>query len=142
MCSFGNEHFMASAIPILSKGELSNVMVTISSIDAIQKQEQHIRSSLALKGFVAKHHFEDIISISPRFQTLLRAAHRFAKSDDCIIILGETGTGKEVLAQSIHNHSKRCKNPFVEMCIRDRYEFRLQSWGHFHNIHIKRLNPQ
>ncbi|MDO4277426.1 MAG: sigma 54-interacting transcriptional regulator [Lachnoclostridium edouardi] len=113
MCSFGNEHFMASAIPILSKGELSNVMVTISSIDAIQKQEQHIRSSLALKGFVAKHHFEDIISISPRFQTLLRAARRFAKSDDCIIILGETGTGKEVLAQSIHNHSKRCKNPFV-----------------------------
>lgn len=113
MCSFGGEQYIASVIPILSKGELSNVMVNLDNVRTIQKQEQHIRNALAQKGFVAKHHFEDHESRNPEFRALVSTAKKFAKSDDCIIILGETGTGKEVFAQSIHNHSARANNPFV-----------------------------
>lgn len=113
MCSFGGEQYIASLIPILSKGELSNVMIDIDNVRTIQSQEQHIRNALAQKGFVAKHHFEDQESLSPVYQGLIRTAKRFAESEDCVIILGETGTGKEVLAQSIHNHSARANNPFV-----------------------------
>ncbi len=36
-----------------------------------------------------------------------------AKSDASVLIIGESGTGKEILAQSIHNASNRCNNPFV-----------------------------
>ena len=113
MCSFGGEQYIASAVPILSKEELSNVMVSIDNVRTIQRQEQHIRKALAQKGFVAKHRFEDNETHSPAFQALIRRAQKFAKSEDCVIILGETGTGKEVLAQSIHNGSKRADNPFV-----------------------------
>lgn len=113
MCSFGGEQYIASVIPILSKGELSNVMVNLDNVRTIQKQEQHIRNALAQKGFVAKHHFKDHESRNPEFRALVSTAKKFAKSDDCIIILGETGTGKEVFAQSIHNHSARANNPFV-----------------------------
>lgn len=113
MCSFGGEQYIASVIPILSKEELSNVMVTIDNIRTIQRQEQHIRNALAQKGFVARHHFEDHETKSSAFQTLIRTAKKFAKNDENIIILGETGTGKEVLAQSIHNYSDRNRNPFV-----------------------------
>jgi len=113
MCSFGGDQYIASVIPILAKGELSNVMVTIDNVRTIQRQEQHIRNALAQKGFVAKHHFEDHETQSPAFQTLIRAAKKFARSEDCVIILGETGTGKEVVAQSIHNYSKRAGSPFV-----------------------------
>lgn len=113
MCSFGGEQYIASLIPILSKGELSNVMIDIDNVRTIQNQEQHIRNALAQKGFEAKHHFEDQESLSSSYQGLIRTAKKFAQSEDSIIILGETGTGKEVLAQSIHNHSARANNPFV-----------------------------
>ncbi len=113
LCSFGGERYIASLIPILSKGELSNVMINIDNVRTIQNQEQHIRNALAQKGFLAKHHFEDHETRSPSYQSLIRTAKKFAESEDCVIILGETGTGKEVLAQSIHNHSGRAKGPFV-----------------------------
>ncbi len=113
MCSFGGEQYIASIIPILSKEELSNVMISLDNVRTIQKQEQHIRSALAQKGFVAKHHFEDYESRNLAFHTLVSTAKKFAKSTDCVIILGETGTGKEVFAQSIHNYSARANNPFV-----------------------------
>ena len=113
MCSFGGEQYIASIIPILSKGELSNVMINLDNVRTIQRQEQHIRNALAQKGFVAKHRFDAFESRNPSFHTLVSTAKKFAKSEDCVIILGETGTGKEVLAQSIHNHSARANNPFV-----------------------------
>lgn len=113
ICSFGGKQYIASIVPLLSKGELNNVMVTLNDIHTIQKQEQVIRNSLSLKGFVAKHRFDDIVSYSSRFKTLIRVAKQFAQTNDNITILGETGTGKEVLAQSIHNHSKRSGCPFV-----------------------------
>lgn len=113
LCSFGGEQYMAAFRPILSKGELCNVMVSLDSVRTIQKQEQHIRNALAQKGFVAKHRFHDLESRSPSFQGMLRTAEKFALREDCVIILGETGTGKEVLAQSIHNQSRRAENPFV-----------------------------
>ena len=113
LCSFGGEQYIASLVPIMAKEELSNVMVSLDNVRTIQKQEMHIRNALAQKGFVAKHHFEEQTTQSPAFRTLIRRAKRFAQSDDCVVILGETGTGKEVLAQSIHNYSSRADNPFV-----------------------------
>lgn len=113
MCRFSGESFIASIVPILSKDELSNVMVSIEDVQTIQRQEQHIRNALAQRGFVAKHRFENLETCSPVFELLIQTAKKFARSEDCVVILGETGTGKEVLAQSIHNHSTRAGNPFV-----------------------------
>ena len=54
-----------------------------------------------------------MVSRSERFNALVQTAKRFARHEDSVLILGSTGTGKEVLAQSIHNHSLRAENPFV-----------------------------
>lgn len=113
LCSFHGEQYIASLLPILSKGDLSNVMVRIDNVRTIQKQEMHIRNAMAQKGFVAKHRFENLATCSPVYRTLIHTAKKFAQSNDCVVILGETGTGKEVIAQSIHNHSRRANNPFV-----------------------------
>lgn len=113
MCSFGGEQYVASIVPILSKGDLSNIMVNIDNVRYIQNQERHIRHELARQGFVAKYHFEDYDSHSPMFAAMIKIAKKFARSDDSVVILGETGTGKEVLAQSMHNYSHRRNNPFV-----------------------------
>lgn len=110
---FGEEKYIVAAVPITRKGSLSNVMLTIENIKSIQNQEYHIRSSLARRGFTAHKHFSDYRSDSHAFQALVRTAKKFALSGENIIILGETGSGKEVLAQSIHNYSPRAGRPFV-----------------------------
>lgn len=102
-----------SGYPIYLRKNVTNVMVTLDSIEWIQKKELHIRQALSEKGFTAKHHFSDMVSRSERFNALVQTAKRFARHEDSVLILGSTGTGKEVLAQSIHNHSLRAENPFV-----------------------------
>jgi len=54
-----------------------------------------------------------IIGNSPPMQNLFSLLKKVAKEDCSVLIEGETGTGKELIANAIHNHSKRSKNPFV-----------------------------
>ncbi|MDR3258763.1 MAG: sigma 54-interacting transcriptional regulator, partial [Fusobacteriaceae bacterium] len=60
-------------------------------------------------------YFDDIIGKSKIIQDVIRISKKYAKSDACILIYGETGTGKELFAQSIHNFSNRAHEPFVAM---------------------------
>ena len=50
-------------------------------------------------------------------QQLIARAKTYAGHDSNLLIYGETGTGKEVFTQSIHNHSKRSRGPFVSVNI-------------------------
>ena len=54
-----------------------------------------------------------VIARSPSMQALLKRAARFAASDAPVVVLGETGTGKEVVARVLHANSARAKQPFV-----------------------------
>lgn len=57
--------------------------------------------------------FKDIIASDPEMLNAIRIARMASDSPSAIMISGETGTGKELFAQSIHNHSHRKKNPFI-----------------------------
>ncbi|MDR5684216.1 MAG: sigma-54 dependent transcriptional regulator [Armatimonadota bacterium] len=57
--------------------------------------------------------FEGIIGTSPKMQEVLRVAAAVAPTDATVLLYGETGTGKEVLARSIHYQSHRAEGPFV-----------------------------
>lgn len=57
--------------------------------------------------------FEDIISASPRMHELFALLPDVAESPSTVLIEGETGTGKELVARAIHNHSLRRERPFV-----------------------------
>ena len=65
------------------------------------------------KDHGAIYTFEDIIGDSPETSNLIREAQTMAMVDSNILIIGETGTGKEVFAQSIHNFSKKREAPFI-----------------------------
>jgi transcriptional regulator with PAS, ATPase and Fis domain len=75
--------------------------------------EFRVRNSLYKKGLVAKNTFDSIKYCEESIQRLVDRAKRFAQTDSTIIIEGETGTGKEIFAQSIHNFSSRKTGPFV-----------------------------
>jgi transcriptional regulator with GAF, ATPase, and Fis domain len=59
--------------------------------------------------------FEQIIGHSSALETVLEQVERVAPTDSTVIIQGETGTGKELIAHAIHNLSSRCGRPFVRL---------------------------
>jgi len=59
--------------------------------------------------------FEQIIGNSPALETVLEQVERVAPTDSTVLIQGETGTGKELIAHAIHNLSSRCGRSFVRL---------------------------
>ncbi len=59
--------------------------------------------------------FEGLIGQSPNFEALLRSARMIAATDVTVLIAGETGTGKEVLAHALKEHSPRANKPFITL---------------------------
>ena len=59
--------------------------------------------------------FDQIIGNSPALEFVLSEVERVAPTDSTVLILGETGTGKELIAHAIHNLSARCGRPFVKL---------------------------
>jgi transcriptional regulator with GAF, ATPase, and Fis domain len=62
-----------------------------------------------------EHNFEEIIGRSAALKTILRGAEQVASSDATVLIRGETGTGKELVARAIHNLSQRKDTPLVKV---------------------------
>jgi transcriptional regulator with PAS, ATPase and Fis domain len=60
-----------------------------------------------------KYSFESIVGKSKAIQEAISLARKVAVTDTTVLLLGETGTGKEVFAQAIHNGSLRKSKPFV-----------------------------
>src|SRR6202045_666631 len=59
--------------------------------------------------------FEQIIGNSPALESVLEQVEQVAPTDSTVLIQGETGTGKELVARAIHNLSMRCGRPFVKL---------------------------
>lgn len=100
-------------IPIVVDGRIQGVVATFQDIKQLQSTEQKIRLKLHEKGLVAKYSFEDILGDSRAIRSTIQIARSYAMSHAAVLIHGETGTGKELFAQSIHNASDRRDGPFV-----------------------------
>jgi transcriptional regulator with GAF, ATPase, and Fis domain len=59
--------------------------------------------------------FEQIIGSSPALESAFADVQQVAPTDSTVLVLGETGTGKELIARAIHNISPRCGRPFVKL---------------------------
>ena len=59
--------------------------------------------------------FEQLIGKSPALEAVLEHVERVAPTDSTVLIQGETGTGKELIARAIHNVSSRCGRPFIKL---------------------------
>ena len=62
-----------------------------------------------------RRRFEQIIGKSPALETVLEQVERVAPTDSTVLIEGETGTGKELIARAIHNLSLRCGRAFIKL---------------------------
>ncbi|MFW6271392.1 MAG: sigma 54-interacting transcriptional regulator, partial [Bacillota bacterium] len=108
-----NNVVLISRIPIKVKDVIRGVLITFQDVEEIKKSELKIREKSYEKGLRAKYTFNDIIGDSEIMNRKKTMAQAYAKSNENILIKGETGTGKEIFAQSIHNFSPRSDKPFV-----------------------------
>jgi propionate catabolism operon transcriptional regulator len=109
----GPVDIVVSTSPITVDGQVVGVVGAFREATRIQNLDRKVREKLYTKGFVAKYSFAHIRGEAPAMRALIAKARRFARSDAAIMIVGETGTGKELLAQSIHNESRRSEKPFL-----------------------------
>jgi transcriptional regulator with PAS, ATPase and Fis domain len=107
------KHLLLDYLPIETDGERIGTLIVGRSVSKLQQAERKIRNELYLKGHVARYVFGDILSEDEDFLKVIGRAKSFSSSTSTILILGETGTGKEMFAQSIHNERFGSERPFV-----------------------------
>ena len=82
--------------------------------DRVRLEERTRNENLALREQIDRDSmFEDIVGSSEPLRKLLRQVAKIAPSDSTVLILGETGTGKELIARAMHKRSKRADHAFI-----------------------------
>ncbi|TCP29597.1 transcriptional regulator with PAS, ATPase and Fis domain [Scopulibacillus darangshiensis] len=98
---------------IVVDGDFFGTVILFRKANEIQQIEHQYRNQTKSKNFIAKYSFEDIITRNESILETIKVGKKLAQSNGTILILGETGTGKEILAQAVHNASPRSYYPFV-----------------------------
>ncbi len=113
-------------VKIFKQDKYSDYTITCNSILSHNKEvvgkiimlnEINRAKALATRmtGAKASFKFENIIGNNPRFLNTVKLAKLASRSDSTVLLLGESGTGKDVFAQAIHNASERKRGPYVAL---------------------------
>lgn len=84
-------------------------------IEISRYRDQDIKLIKNVAGLDANYSFDDIIGVSPIMKECIKTAKEYALSPYNILITGESGVGKELFSQAIHNYSMRRMRPFVAL---------------------------
>lgn len=119
-------HLVSNSYPIMENGEVVAAMCMqedLSAMDNLSKRVSELQRLLAVahsspkttgeSSLRASFHFSDISYTGAAMRKTIERCQLIAESDSPVMIYGETGTGKELFAQSIHNASRRCHGPFI-----------------------------
>ena len=92
----------------------TELQAALEQVQALQKKLE--AENVYLQEEIRKeHNFEEIVGNSPALLDVLRKVETVAPTDSTVLIMGETGCGKELIARAIHNRSKRMSRPLVKV---------------------------
>ncbi len=110
-----------TTLPLKKGGKIIGALEISKDISHVKELSEKVRmlrdkakkKNVDIIDDEATYNFSDILSMDPKIQMLKIRATRAAKSEMPLLVSGETGTGKELLVQSIHNASRRMNSPFI-----------------------------
>ncbi len=105
--------FLYHAEPIFRGEELEGAAAIFQDVNAVLGSEAGIRRKLPESANRAQYTLDFIHGHSPCMTQAIKLAIKYAKSEETVLLLGETGVGKELFAQGIHQASGRKNGPFV-----------------------------
>jgi PAS domain S-box-containing protein len=99
------------------QGHIIRWYATGTDVDDRKQAEERMRDeNLALREQIDQAFmFEEIVGSSPALQNVLSSIVKVAPTDSTVLITGETGTGKELIARAIHKHSQRSRRAFISV---------------------------
>ncbi len=115
---------ISNASPIVVDGEIEGAVVVFQPVtDILKLMEKLEHSNTIIENLYAQINrisgvnwsFEEMVGKSKNFKPVVEMARKASRSDKPVVIEGEPGTGKEVLAQSIHRNSSRQMHPFIKL---------------------------
>ena len=110
--------FLARFNPLRDEhGQITRWYAAATDIDERKQAEERLRNeNIALREEISKASmFEEIVGSSPALRTVLSRIAKVAPTASTVLITGETGTGKELVARAIHRRSQRSSRPFVSV---------------------------
>lgn len=109
LITIDQRQFIVSSHSIRRSQEHLGFVCTLKDVTEIQR----LRTQLALRGHTATYTFADIKGNSQPLLHAIELSKKMAKNNQTILLTGENGTGKELFAHAIHQHSLRKNGPFV-----------------------------
>ena len=100
--------------PVMLENAVIGAVAAFRDISHVMRAEHVVRRSLS-KGLVAKYDLNDLIHASPAMRDVVNLGRQYAGTDSTILVVGETGTGKEIFVHGIHGLSQRAAQPFVSV---------------------------
>lgn len=110
---YDDQGAIEGAVAFVLYDDLQPLTPLVSKYRRLHRDLAAARKALARKARGTRYSLADFVGASPEALEVKRRARLAAGRDMPVLLLGETGTGKEVLAQAIHSASARAENPFV-----------------------------
>lgn len=123
----GDVNVSIAVIPVLRQKECIGAFATLQEFSKLESKQNELRNQLLKKGHCAKYTFEDVIGASDCICRTKEILKRMAVTESPVLIVGETGTGKELLVHAVHSASKRSKGPFIAINVAAMPENLLES---------------
>ncbi|MGP2528255.1 sigma 54-interacting transcriptional regulator [Acidaminococcus sp. LBK-2] len=108
-----DDSILCTLTPLFVGKTLNNIIISCELADQIQKKDIKMRSRLLSNKCQASKTFHSIIGHGDKISRAVAIARKYACYDSTVLISGQSGCGKEIFAQSIHNASNRKDKPFV-----------------------------
>ncbi len=100
-------------VPVIRQSACIGAFALLQRFNDVEVRQNELRSQLFHKGHYAKYSFADVIGQSEAIRKTKETLGRMALSESPVLLIGETGTGKELFAHAIHQASRRAEGPFV-----------------------------
>ena len=95
-----------NAFPLINEtGVIGGIVISVELSSKSEKRK--------IKKATSRYSFEDILTVNKKFKNSLEILKKVSKNESNVLIMGDTGTGKELIAHSIHTSSNRRNKPFV-----------------------------
>jgi DNA-binding NtrC family response regulator len=98
---------------ILKEEELDTVLVTLQRV--LEKRRMRLENVLLKQELAERSEFGEIVAVSPAMSQILQEVRSLAPAPVTVLITGESGVGKELIARAIHGASPRASQPFVDV---------------------------
>ncbi len=109
----GGVNLSVEVVPVIRQNACIGAFALLQRFNDVEARQSELRSQLFHKGHYAKYSFGDVVGQSEAVRKTKETLGRMALSESPVLLIGETGTGKELFAHAVHQASRRAEGPFV-----------------------------